>query len=771
MGAAYLHTRGARLYSCLTSLPDNLVMRFSLPWRHCSVALLSLSAANGQAQTIAPAATAASAPASAPQRVDVTGNRPGETEQRRQATAAKIVIGREDIERFGDSTTSEVLKRLPGVTMPGPGGRGGNPRLRGMAGSYTQLLLDGQRVPPGFSVDSIAPEQIERIEILRAPTAETGARAIAGSINIVLREGFRKRLNDLRVGTGLEDGRASPSLNWTRNDSLGELIYNFSLSAFRRIQDNDNTSLTERSDLATSTTTQQREGRFASSETRTGLHSTARLQWRNEQGMSAVLQPLLIHSEGATASRGTQADRVTDITDPLAFARSQTQSSGRFTLMRLNAQFNHRLGAETRLEWRVGLGDTHGRNGSLRQEFDSADTPGRQVDDRSDTRDRNATLGLKASNILAGGHALVGGAELESNRRTETRTTLWNGVPQLTDFGDNLSASARRYALYAQDEWSITPQWAAHAGLRVEGIKTTGEGANGALDRNNSRVATPLLHAVWRPDPKSRDQVRASLTRSYRSPGLNQLIGRPSLNNTDPPPGLNTELSADSAGNPKLRPEVAIGIDLALERYLPEGGVLSANLFHRRINDLIRNVVALETVSWSSGTPRYVSRPQNIGGAVTQGIELEAKFRLNDLFDDAPRVDVRSNLSLFRSRVAGIPGPDNRIAEQPGGTLNLGADYRLRGTPLTLGGNVNHTPGYEIRLAADRWARQADKTVVDAYALWVVRPEVQWRLSVGNALAQDYLTQTRFESNGRRQTVANNARSYVNWQIRLEAKL
>jgi iron complex outermembrane receptor protein len=280
-----------------------------------------------------------------------------------------------------------------------------------------------------------------------------------------------------------------------------------------------------------------------------------------------------------------------------------------------------------------------------------------------------------------------------------------------------------------------------------------------------------LVHAVWRPDPKSRDQIRASLTRSYRSPNLNQLIGRPSVNRADPAPGSNTALSADSAGNPKLRPEIAIGIDLAVERYLADGGVLSANLFHRRISDLIRNVVALETVSWSPGAPRFVSRPQNIGDATSQGIELEAKFRLSDVITDAARVDIRANVSLFRSRVEGVAGPDNRLAEQPGGTLNLGADYRLRSLPLTLGGNVNHTPGYEIRLDADRWAVQPDKTIVDAFALWAFNPGLQLRLSLGNALAQDYQTQTRVDSNGVRESSTNNARSYVNWQLRLEMKL
>jgi len=738
-------------------------------------ALWAVSATPLHAQSVKAAEPAASAPEAAapaaPQRVDVTGNRPAETEQRRQATSPKIVIGREEIERFGDSTTSEVLKRLPGITMPGPGGRGGNPRMRGMAGGYTQILLDGERVPPGFSIDSIAPEQIERIEILRAPTAETGARAIAGSINIVLREGFRKRLNDLRIGAALEDGQWSPSLNWTRNDTVGDLIYNFSLAPYRRVQDSEITSLSRTVDIATGDTTLLREGTFSSRDTRTGLHATGRLQWRDEQGMSAMLQPLLIYSDGNNANGGTQTDLIGDVNDPPGFARSETQSNNNFTLMRLNGQFNHRLGDNTRLEWRFGFGDGHFRNASLRQEYDASGAPSRTVDDRTDNRDRNATLSLKASNTLDGGHALVGGIELEASRRVEARTTLWNGVPQLTEFGDNLSASSRRYALYAQDEWSVTPQWSANAGLRLEGITTEGEGANDTVARNVSRVVTPLLHAVWRPDPKSRDQVRASLTRSYRSPNLNQLIGRPSLNNIDPPPGANTELTPDTAGNPTLRPKVAIGIDLAVERYLAEGGVLSANLFRRRVSDLIRNVVALETVSWSPATPRYVSRPQNIGDGVTQGVELEAKFRLSDVVAEAPRVDVRSNLSLFRSSVDAIPGPDNRLAEQPDGTLNLGADYRLRALPLTIGGNLNYTPGYDIRLDTDRWATQPDKTVVDAYALWAFNPELQLRLSLGNALAQDYLTQTRVESNGQRETVTSNARSYANWQIRLEMKL
>ena len=53
------------------------------------------------------------------------------------------------------ATLGEILKRLPGVTLGGPPGRGGRSALRGLGGGYTQILLDGDRVPPGFSLDSI----------------------------------------------------------------------------------------------------------------------------------------------------------------------------------------------------------------------------------------------------------------------------------------------------------------------------------------------------------------------------------------------------------------------------------------------------------------------------------------------------------------------------------------------------------------------------------------------------------------------------------------
>jgi outer membrane receptor for ferrienterochelin and colicins len=741
-------------------------MKSPLPLLACS-ALLSL---NAHAQTSEPAPAPAPAPPPNSQRIEITGGRGGDTDQRRASTAAKIVIGRDEIERYGDSNTLELLKRLPGVTVPGAPGRGGNPRLRGMGGGFTQILIDGERIAPGFALDSIPPEQIERIEILRAPTAETGARAIAGTINIVLREGYRKKVNDINLDLQHEAGKVVGAMTWTRNDTFGDWIVNSSLNLAQRSLINESRNERSSADALTGAPVSRVSGTSRSVTERPGLLASARLQWRGESGQSLMLSPLLIDAHPTTEARSTQTQTVG--TEPLTFASSLSNADNRFTLMRLHANFNHRVGdSGPRLEWRAGVSDGHWRGDTLRDEFDAAGTPLRLIDESTDSRDRNASIGLKASLLVGQGHQLVGGAELERNTRSDTKRTLIDGVAQLTEFGENLYASTRRYALYGQDEWAINPQWAVHAGLRIEGITAEGEGADGRIERNTSRVATPLLHAVWKPDETSQDRVRASLTRSWRSPNTGQLIGRPSVSRVDPTPGANTELTADSAGNPALKPEVAIGIDIAVERYLADGGVLSANLFHRRISDLIRNVVALEEASWSPGQPRFVSRPRNIGKATTQGLELEAKFRLDQLREGAPPTDIRANASIFRSRVQAVPGPDNRLAEQPGGTVNLGLDHRFRGTPLTVGGNLNHTPGYRTRLEADRAIVQSEKNVIDAYALWTFSPELKLRLSLSNALAPDTTSSTVVDSAALVETNRTTTRSFVNTQVRLEIKL
>jgi len=74
--------------------------------------------------------------------VTVTGGRQSDLDERRTSIAAKMIFGREELDRNGDSSIGEILKRLPGVTVGGKPGRGGDIRMRGMGSGYTQILIN-----------------------------------------------------------------------------------------------------------------------------------------------------------------------------------------------------------------------------------------------------------------------------------------------------------------------------------------------------------------------------------------------------------------------------------------------------------------------------------------------------------------------------------------------------------------------------------------------------------------------------------------------------
>jgi len=766
----------------------------ALPRRLAWGGLICAAAAHAQgvpptAAASAPvAATPASAPASAPahrpapqpQQVEITGaSGTDNNADRRRSTASRIVYGREELDRMGDASLGEVLKRLPGVSIGGPPGRGGQVRMRGMGGGYTQILIDGQRMPPGFSLDSIAPEQIERIEIMRAPVAEHGARAIAGTINVVMREDFKRLANDFKVGGGFEGDRPQAGLNWTYSGQNDKLGYNFTATAFRNRQGSESRSVLRRYDAQGTPTLEQ----FTTGEardTRQGVFLTSRLQFKLAPGETLDLQPFFHAARSRGSGRGTldwpnagaslecQADPALQECQPYDLALTRSANSSR--MARLNGTWMKPTGDGGRLQLRFGSMQAKAESESRREEFDDAGARLRLRNDDGAQRDLSFDLSGKFSQLLAERHSVSAGWELQRGERRDQRRTLLDGQSLLGEFGDNLEARTLRLAAYAQDEWDWSKTFSFYAGLRWEGIETRSDAAQQSV-RNRSSVLTPLLHMVWKLPDAPRDQVRLGLTRSYRAPNTAQLIARPTISaRYSDISKRNDPASPDRGGNPGLKPELAWGLDLAYEHYLDAGGIVSANAFVRSIDDLIRNVTREESVSYATA-PRYVTRPQNIGGALSAGIELEAKLRASDLWATELPVSLRANLSLLWSRVDGVPGPNNRLDQQPRYTANAGFDWPLRGTPLTVGGNLNYTPVIVIQQIDDQQYRQGRKRVADAYALWRFGPSASARLSVSNAGPLDYETGSTvvFDSGGW-QTQDTVAKSYTTVTLRGELR-
>lgn len=342
--------------------------------------------------------------------------------------------------------------------------------------------------------------------------------------------------------------------------------------------------------------------------------------------------------------------------------------------------------------------------------------------------DRSVTLTGKYRAPFVPGHALSVGWDGENTRRTEGRVQIDGtptGVLTPVNLDEVFAASVRRLALFVQDEWEVSPRWSVYQGLRWEGIDTRTLNHELVPVNNRSRVLSPILQSVWKvPDTKS-DQVRVGLSRTYKAPATIDLTPRRRVGATE-----NTATSPDLEGNPSLRPELAWGLDLAYERYLADGGVLSGNVYVRRIRDVILQELFLD----QSGL--WISRSVNSGNAQTFGIELEAKGNVRKLFEAAPALDLRLNVARNWSKVDAVPGPHNRLVQQTPVTLNLGADWRPDGTPLTLGSNLGVITGGPVTSISHQSGGVSVKRQLDAYGLWKVDGKTQWRLSLTNLLHQ-----------------------------------
>ena len=703
-------------------------------------------------------AWAQTAPVADMGQVEITDKRDDEVKERRESTVSKIVITHEEIERMGDNNIGDVLQRQPGISMGGPPGRGSGIRMRGLSVGYTQILLDGQRVPPGFSIESLTPEMVERIEIYRAPTAETGAQAVAGTINVITRQGKRGEPMDLKSSVATQGGEVSEMVALSKHEEYGHFSANYTLSANHSTLPTHTETDLIREGLGANPSSLGRTTVNDTTTRRDSINSTARFQFQGAPGETLTLMPFLMASR--TTTTGFETLSQTSTGGGLSGDdEASTQNEKDSWMLRLNGQWKKPLTPDRLIELKFHVGGWNSNNNQAQTAGPEGILPSMRL--TNTLTDRSVNASFKYKQTLTGGHEWVSGVELEQVIRAEDAYA----TPALLGNDGDLGAHQRRYAFYTQDEWQINPHWASYAGLRYEHIGT--DGNNGQTQaQNNSSVFSPLLHALWRPEPDSQDQVRMSLTRSYKAPTVASLMA-PYLRTTqDSTNGRNGPSDPDTVGNPYLKPELATGLDLALEHYFSDGGILSASVFYRRVDNYVRTLV-----TQSPSSERWVSSPENVGTANTEGLELEAKFRLNQLLPSAPAVNLRTNLSLFHSQVFGVPGPHNQMDQQPHLTGNVGGDYRLRGLPLTLGGNLNLTPAYVTQTSEEQTLSLSRKRELDVYGLWKVDKTTAWRLSLFNLAPHLFSSGNLYQSPALLENSQAINQTYLNVQLRWEKKL
>ncbi|WP_343729387.1 TonB-dependent receptor [Duganella sp.] len=673
------------------------------------------------------------------QKVEIKGSA-AKYDARRDDTASKTVVNAEEIQKYGDTSVNDVLKRLPGITIGGaPGRNGGEIRMRGLGAGYTQILINGERAPAGFSIESLAPEVIERIEVLRAASAEFSTQSIAGTINIVLKKALKASQHELKFSQARGGKSSSPSMSLQMSDKRDGMSYSFGGNAWRYMS-NRTTPTWENGADAEGLPSYARASTWQDQGRGQGFNLSPRINWTLDNGDTVTSQTFFNWNTYASNSHGrtevefgqgpdydrtdntysnhnafgrTDLNWVRKLEEGAKFDLKAAVSTARNTADSLQLAGNQGLPATL---FRTVHSDSDEQGFSTQGKYSTPYTFGKAAEGEAEATEHALSMGWDA------------GVTQRDDSRVQRDADLPGSSPINSDEG--FTAKVTRLALYGQDEWSITPLWSVYTGLRWEGLDTRADGGSIDAVQNRSSVFSPLMQTLIKL-PNKKDQVRLALTRTYKAPSTAALIPRKftSTNNSPTEP--------DRRGNPNLKPELALGLDASFEHYWGDGGLLSASASVRRIENYTHQGLFYQDDRW-------VSTAINDGRAETRGIELEAKFPASVLMDDAPKLDLRASISRNWSRVESVPGPDNRLDQQVPLSATLGIDYKTPDGQMSTGSNFSFRNGGLARLSGTQGGYTSVRRDLDVYALWKLDPQNSLRVAVSNLLAQDYTTESLY---------------------------
>lgn len=659
-------------------------------------------------------------PAGEPRQLDTVVVQGEITYRNRTADIAPVLsYDLEYFQRFEPSTVGDMIKRLPSAVFVSDVLEYDAVQLRGLAPGYTRVLINGKDVPGAgddrsFWVDRIPAEMVERIEIIRSGSANRSGDAIAGAINIILRDAYEFDGAYLRVGAmHYDDGEVQPTFGGVASGAaLGGRI----LAGFN-VQDRYNPKV-KRSDRFDNPDDRNLVSWEDQTDTRDGQDYSGNVSYTADVGQTGRVsidgfyvktdreQVEVSHEEEYDGDEVVTSDvpgRV-DVDQSnwgLGLGYSQDMAGGTTEFGIKYAGFKDRSNeSEEKIEFVDGEWDAH--------EAEALDI---DVDDRETS--------LQAAHKRSVGDSAVRmefGVDYRDKKRD---TTHVYSAFEAEDEGDPVVYEADGVVHSLIDETRLDPylmfssaagalSW--EAGLRWE---TTDSEIRYRADLDEPTetvsqdydVLLPSAHLKW--DLTEASRINFSLARSLRRPAFNDLI-----------PALLSEEFGDNdfIGNPLLEPETANGLDLGFEHQLGERGVAGINFFYRDVKDVIELVNTGEPNEtayddWADDVEDYMDdngvdqdtaeaavpfepnsfiyTMDNVGDGEVWGVELDLATPLTAI--GLPNTGVFANYSWLDSEIEDFIGKrrfNNQaryvynvgfIQDLPDLAASFGASYRKQG--------------------------------------------------------------------------------------------
>lgn len=598
-----------------------------------ALAPLALAAAAHAANADAPIATAAETPATAS---EVVVQAQIAYRNRTDQAAPVLDYGLDYFQRFEPLTAGDALKRVPSVAFLSDILESDGVRLRGLDPAYTQILINGEKVPgagsgsgafgsgadSAFFVDRIPAELIERIEIVRSASANRSGDAVAGAINIVLRDAYALDGGFVRAGALMfDDKRIRETIGgvWGGQVGPGRLLVGGNIQGRR----NPKNKLSLRYD--------EPGAPINNSEVQTDVRNGT------DYSLNASYQVPLAGGDLDLSAFYVHTDRYQN-EDSIEYNNGVRSNANLSTLndndvdikqdsYSLNGKYGHDMfGGKTTVK--LGYASFKDKTAEFEDETEYLRDANPYPDGdritrdktRNDLEDTEFSAKLEHKRDVAQDVQLQFGVQYEKKERellvTEVlrnRYSLPNANPPAFSAylpTGNAGFEQTRLDPYVMlDGKSGALKW--EAGLRYETTEVTLQDRT-VPSTTDTDYNFLLPSASLRYNLTTEDQVYISGARTVRRPSFDYLS----------PVTLTAEFGDnDFVGNPDLKPETAWGLDAGYERRLGKQGVAGVNVFYRKVKDLIELTNTGEEGDEGPGTYLYSAR--NTGDGEVWGIEFD----------------------------------------------------------------------------------------------------------------------------------------------------
>jgi len=626
--------------------------------------LLLLSAQSGLAQNTASAAQPIA---------DAAARNPSNTDESANST---VIYTADSFSQYNPVTASDMLDRIPGVSLRG-GGPGSGRGDRGL-GTGGNLLINGQRIAgKGNSardqLDRITAAEVERIEIIRDTSGALNVRGASEVINVILLASQSRSsttvelVNRLNHDNTLETGG---SVAWSQQVGNFQALVNLEARPNYENRDNREVRLGPNNELV---------GTLFETNIRDQQENTLSSNMSYSFGDHRMQLNALIR-EG-DHPRPVRRDFV-DFTDAGLVNRSEEEDVNR-------EESNWEVGGDYEFSFDDGsrlsvlfVANNEIRN-NVRERYSA--NPAEEglsknlfIDSRQERQEfiiqgnynfsinetQSLRVGIESADTQLDSSLLIG-----SSSGSEPASASVGGLsPLLSVSNPGTKVQEIRYEGFAFHNWTLSDRSSLESSLVYE---TSEISQTGAVNKTRD-------FQFWRPS----FDYRFNITENFRFRGtVKRSVSQLSFSSFAATTNEEDRDLNALAGNPELEPQTSWDYEGQLEYRLPnDGGVISSNISYSDIDNYIGRINA------TIDPNEPLSATGNVAPAKRWAMFNRASIRLNSL--SLPNAILGVTLGLFDSEII---DPFLKTKQRIGGRGFAGINFRHDITSLGLSYGIDYS--------------------------------------------------------------------------------